>query len=173
MDDLVGAYFNVYGREVVQENFEHLGEKRYIIKESGNKPSIDKEPDPFGRPGGKYGGVPKKGSGYDRAWEAIKKKNKELEMKEEVDVYDLVSEYLVSQGFCESYDAADIIMANMSDEWRESIIEETRFTEQPPTRVGGKKVIPARALPDPKSEEEKEKAARRQKRGKLSFETRE
>ena len=41
------------------------------VKEEGEK-------DPFGRPGGKHGGVPKKGGGYDKAWKAIQKKNKEL-----------------------------------------------------------------------------------------------
>ena len=40
--------------------------------------------DPFGRPGGKHGGVPKKGSGYDKAYQANMKKIKELEQKEEV-----------------------------------------------------------------------------------------
>ena len=37
------------------------------------------EKDPFGRPGGKYGGVPKKGSSYDKAFKANMKKLKELE----------------------------------------------------------------------------------------------
>ena len=45
-------------------------------------------------------------------------------LPEEVDLYDIVSEYLVSEGFCESYEDADVIMANMSEEWRESIVEE-------------------------------------------------
>jgi hypothetical protein len=42
----------------------------------------------------------------------------------ELDLYDVVSEYLVSEGFCDSYEDADVIMANMSEEWRESIMEE-------------------------------------------------
>jgi hypothetical protein len=45
-------------------------------------------------------------------------------LPEEVDLYDIVSEYLVSEGFCESYEDADVIMANMSEEWRESILDE-------------------------------------------------
>jgi hypothetical protein len=45
-------------------------------------------------------------------------------MNEELDLYDIVSEYLVSEGFCDSYEDADVIMANMSEEWRESIMEE-------------------------------------------------
>ena len=36
------------------------------------------EKDPFGRPGGKYGGV-KKGGGYDRGYQAMQKKLKELD----------------------------------------------------------------------------------------------
>jgi hypothetical protein len=46
--------------------------------------------------------------------------------KEELDLYDIVSEYLVSEGFCDSYDDADVIMANMSEEWRESILESAK-----------------------------------------------
>ncbi len=43
-------------------------------------------------------------------------------LPEELDLYDIVSEYLVSEGFCDSYEDADVIMANMSEEWRESIV---------------------------------------------------
>jgi hypothetical protein len=45
---------------------------------------------------------------------------------EELDLYDIVSEYLVSEGFCDSYEDADVIMANMSEEWRESILESAK-----------------------------------------------
>jgi hypothetical protein len=44
--------------------------------------------------------------------------------KENLDLYDLVSEYLVSEGFCDSYEDADVIMVNMSEEWRENILDE-------------------------------------------------
>ena len=44
------------------------------------------EKDPFGRPGGKHGGVPKKGGGYDKAYQANMKKVKELDKKEGWDV---------------------------------------------------------------------------------------
>jgi hypothetical protein len=43
---------------------------------------------------------------------------------EDLDLYDLVSEYLVSEGFCDSYEDADVIMVNMSEEWRENILDE-------------------------------------------------
>jgi hypothetical protein len=58
------------------------------------------EPDPFGRPGGKHGGVPAPGSGYDRAWKAIQKKNKENKKNtnEELDIQEWV-DCLVDQGY--------------------------------------------------------------------------
>lgn len=50
------------------------------------------EKDPFGRPGGKYGGVPKKGGGYDRGYQAMQKKLKELDKlkKEETEIEEAV-----------------------------------------------------------------------------------
>jgi hypothetical protein len=47
-------------------------------------------------------------------------------IEESSDLYDIVSNYLVSEGFCDSPEAADVIMANMSEEWRESILEEIK-----------------------------------------------
>jgi hypothetical protein len=47
-------------------------------------------------------------------------------LPEELDIYDLVSEYLVSEGFCDSYEDASVIMANMSEQWREEIIDEAK-----------------------------------------------
>ena len=52
-------------------------------------------------------------------------KKRLMSQNEEFDLYDLVSEYLVSEGFCDSYEDADVIMANMSDDWRDEIIEAT------------------------------------------------
>ena len=46
---------------------------------------MEEAADPFGRPGGKYGGVPKKGSSYDKAYKANMKKIKELERAESYD----------------------------------------------------------------------------------------
>lgn len=45
-------------------------------------------------------------------------------LPEEVDLYDIVSEYLIDEGFCDTSEDADVIMANMSEEWRESILDE-------------------------------------------------
>ena len=57
------------------------GGKEYNVKTYGsmNKEALDPVgKDPFGRPGGKYGGV-KKGGGYDKGYQAMQKKLKELD----------------------------------------------------------------------------------------------
>ena len=43
---------------------------------------------------------------------------------EEVDVFDIVKGHLMSEGYADTEEAALAIMANMSEEWRQSIIEE-------------------------------------------------
>jgi hypothetical protein len=42
---------------------------------------------------------------------------------EEVDVYDLVLDHLIENGYAETPEAAETIMANMSEEWRTEILE--------------------------------------------------
>lgn len=51
------------------------------------------------------------------------KKRKKEHMEESVDLYDVISDYLVQEKYCDSYEDADVIMANMSEEWRDSILE--------------------------------------------------
>ena len=43
---------------------------------------------------------------------------------EDVDLYDLVLEHLLDEGFADTEEAATVIMANMSEEWREQILGE-------------------------------------------------
>lgn len=57
--------------------------------------------------------------------EAIMRRNKDRQGKynEEVDLYDLVLEYLLDEGLCESAENAEIMMAHMSESWIDSIVE--------------------------------------------------
>ena len=94
--DVVNTLSNVYKemQEGIRDTDPEKGtaeRKARLEKKRGMKlddhPQYKKEEkDPFGRPGGKYGGVPKKGSGYDKAYQANMKKIKELEQKEELEV---------------------------------------------------------------------------------------
>jgi hypothetical protein len=43
---------------------------------------------------------------------------------EDVDLYDIVLEHLLDEGFADTEEAATVIMANMSEEWRESIVDD-------------------------------------------------
>ena len=43
--------------------------------------------------------------------------------KEEVDIYDIILSYLLDEGYAEIQEQAEVIMVNMSEDWRDSIIE--------------------------------------------------
>ena len=47
-----------------------------------------------------------------------------VEETEVVDLYDVVLEHLLDEGFAETEEAATVIMANMSEEWRDEILGE-------------------------------------------------
>jgi hypothetical protein len=42
--------------------------------------------------------------------------------KEEVDIYDIILSHLLDEGYAETLEAAEDIMVNMSEEWRDSIV---------------------------------------------------
>ena len=44
-------------------------------------------------------------------------------VKEESDLFDVILEYLVAEGYADTNQSALVIMANMSEEWRQSIVE--------------------------------------------------
>ena len=56
-------------------------------------------------------------------YEAANKKWARPTQKEEVDLFDAILEHLVAEGYADTNESALAIMANMSDEWRESIVE--------------------------------------------------
>jgi hypothetical protein len=51
-------------------------------------------------------------------------KKKSKKTNEEVDIYDIILSHLLDEGYAETPEAAEVIMVNMSEEWRESIVEE-------------------------------------------------
>ena len=48
---------------------------------------------------------------------------------EQVDLYDIILSHLLDEGYAETPEAAEAIMVNMSEEWRENIVEKSG--EQP------------------------------------------
>ena len=45
-----------------------------------------------------------------------------LTRKEQTDIYDIIFSHLLDEGYAETPEAAEAIMVNMSEEWRDSII---------------------------------------------------
>jgi hypothetical protein len=93
----------------------------------------------------KLGGGVKKGGGYDRGYEAMKKEVEKLDKgeepatakryremrKEEVeDIYKVVSSYLLDEGFASTEESADKIIFNMSESWFEEILEARRSEKE-------------------------------------------
>ena len=51
-----------------------------------------------------------------------KKASKEIVRKEEFDAYDVILSHLIDEGYADTQEAAEAIMVNMSEDWRDSII---------------------------------------------------
>jgi hypothetical protein len=55
---------------------------------------------------------------------------------ENVDIYDIILSHLLDEGYAETPEAAEAIMVNMSEEWREDIME--GYKRYPAKKVGNK-----------------------------------
>ena len=65
-----------------------------------------------------------------RAGEHVKKHGLKSLANEEFDNFDIILEYLVAEGYADTNEAALAIMANMSEEWRQSIVEQDLTARQ-------------------------------------------
>jgi len=72
--------------------------------------------------------------------------NKPETQTNSADLFDIVKGHLMSEGYADTEEAALAIMANMSEEWRQSIVEEApkRIQLQPANRRLMKDAGPAR-----------------------------
>jgi len=61
---------------------------------------------------------------FEGAKRGMKKIEKRKEQKEQVDIYDIILSHLLDEGYAETPEAAEAIMVNMSEEWRECIVGE-------------------------------------------------
>ena len=117
MDPIIFAQLNAaYHNSVYGQRVEEI-DKRRAPKELVDRLSASRE-------GHMAQDGPNKPA-YDAKQRILKRAHKKrTKMKEDLDLYYIVSEYLVSEGFCDSYEDADVIMTNMSEEWRDSILDE-------------------------------------------------
>jgi hypothetical protein len=59
---------------------------------------------------------------YASIYEDEGKKDESLDIKED-ESFDLIKEHLMSKGYAETEEAALAIMSNMSEDWKQSIVE--------------------------------------------------
>jgi hypothetical protein len=78
-------------------------------------------------------GVPSKSTGYGG-------------LKDDVDLFDIVKGHLIGEGFAETEESAVAIMSNMSEEWRQSILEAEVLAMKKGV-PGSVKVKPALSIP--------------------------
>ncbi len=46
------------------------------------------------------------------------------EIGESYDLYDIILSHLIDEGYADTQEAAEVMIANMSEEWREDILNE-------------------------------------------------
>jgi hypothetical protein len=69
------------------------------------------------------------GGGQQRARRAEHEERRGVK-KEETDLFDVILEHLVAEGYADTNQAALAIMANMSEDWREDIVEKTAMAKR-------------------------------------------
>jgi len=97
--------------EVVMEEL-----NRFEKKDLRNKKYVENSP----WVGDRY--VDKRRVAAHDARRGVKQKKEQKEQKEQVDLYDIILSHLLDEGYAETPEAAEAIMVNMSEDWRESII---------------------------------------------------
>jgi hypothetical protein len=74
-----------------------------------------------------------------------------VEETETVDLYDVILSHLLDEGFADTEESATVIMANMSEEWREQILDEVNkaapMPSAPPSLTNGRKGAPMPSAP--------------------------
>ena len=92
--------------------------------------------------------------------------NRNKTQKEEFDIYDIILSHLIDEGYADTFESAEAIMVNMSEDWRESICE--AILEYQPFKDKRKRVkSKVKKLESQKSEDPKDlgfRNARLQKR---------
>jgi hypothetical protein len=68
-------------------------------------------------------------------------------LPEQTDLYDIILSHLLNEGYAETPEAAEVIMVNMSEDWRESIVEEVldEKTASPAPRYNIRKGLDAKS----------------------------
>ena len=145
------AYMDVYAPQEVNEEVEGLEESglsqdtiRRAVKERQRRvDAAYREDTPEGDERGDKG--MEKLARSKRQLDINKPREVSMRANEEVDTFDAILEYLVAEGYADTNESALVIMANMSEEWREDILAEAITSEK--GRAKAAEMIAARSTP--------------------------
>ena len=120
-----GKTFSSLGRKIGKSlsGFSFGGEKpKDIVKRT--KSASDSELNTLSRRSDeKEPGKGRSRSGREFQLKVIEReKRRRSKTNEEVDIYDIILSHLLDEGYAETPEAAEAIMVNMSEEWRQSIV---------------------------------------------------
>ena len=118
--DLMEAYASVYTQSEDQEVLsEDLQGK---VKAGLEKGAEFMKKNPVGKAIGAV--IAPVGKGRGTVTKAEQEEKIKSNKQEDVDVFDLIKGHLLDEGYADTEESALVIMANMSEEWRQSIVEQ-------------------------------------------------
>jgi hypothetical protein len=87
-------------------------------------------------PGPNWDPSANRGRGAHLSPKQKEKQRRKALRQEQVDLYDIILSHLLDEGYAETPEAAEVMMVNMSEEWREGIME--GYKRYPAKKVGNK-----------------------------------
>jgi hypothetical protein len=118
------AYMEVVENQQLDEASRADDTTRANIARYAGKKGISFEPGPNWDPSAN------RGKGAHLSPKQKEKQRRKALRSEEVDIYDIILSHLLDEGYAETPEAAEAIMVNMSEEWREGILEEVEQLDE-------------------------------------------
>ena len=118
------TYVKITESQIVTEDDERSPEVN-AAKQEAAKRKAEQERQSRQTPITAGGGAPEEDGQVERYREMARERARKREMQNNsVDLFDIVKGHLMSEGYANTEESALAIMANMSEEWRQSIIEQ-------------------------------------------------
>jgi hypothetical protein len=116
--DLMEAYASVYTQSEEQEVLSE--DLQSAVKSGLKKGSEFMKKNPVGKAIGAV--IAPVGKGRGTVTKAEQEEKIKSNKQEDVDVFDLIKGHLLDEGYADTEESALVIMANMSEEWRQTIL---------------------------------------------------
>jgi len=144
------AYLDVYEQDEILDEAEVMKHQQERDRIEGNKA---READRVKKSRSAYGKLsryspPTKGAHGEierRQAQRPPSKLRSGSLPESYDLYNIILSHLIDEGYAETEDAAESIMVNMSEEWREEILDEAITSEKGKAKAA--EMIAARSTP--------------------------